>query len=284
MMTMSLHTHEIVSGKDRILWEGSGSPMGPNQVTWLPGGIYFSAYVAPAGDFQGPSFPAVYISDPNQPGTPRRVGPNPPPQPPSLGQINYAGPDIFTLIGGGAAWGMGNRVPKEAPSSDKPPAPGTYGPDRILHMDLRDGSVSTWYTVSGTDLVTLMGLDAQGRPILALYQAAAFKSPSGPPAARMFLLTGVGQTVDITSGNSDFRLGGQPWADSHGIWFGSWNSVWLYTQSGGLRQVATIPAGLFPSPSPPPGYPPKGPVASDERSKIPAYMLGTLVTPAGSCF
>lgn len=284
MTSMSLHTHEIVSGKDRLLWEGSGSPMGSNTVTWLPGGIYFSAVLLPTGDLQGLAFPSVYVADPNQPGTPRRVGPNPPPQPPTTGQTSYSIPDMFTLVGGGAAWGMGNRIPKETQSPDMPPTPGTFGPDRILRMDLRDGSVSTWYTVSGADLVALVGLDAQGRPILALYQPPTLKSGAdGPPVARILLLTGAGQTADITSGSADFRLGSQPWADSHGIWFGSWNSIWLYTQSGGLRQVATIPSGLFPSPSPPPGYPQKGSFASDARSGVPSYMQGTLVTAAGSC-
>src|SRR5229473_2645792 len=120
MSSTSLHTHEIASGKDRVLWEGSGSAMGPN-ITWLPGGIYFSAVLFPASGPAGPSFPAVYVADPNNPGTPRRVGPNPPPQPPGPGQPYFSGPDTFTLMGGGAAWGMGNRTPKEAPSSNKPP-------------------------------------------------------------------------------------------------------------------------------------------------------------------
>jgi hypothetical protein len=95
------------------------------------------------------------------------------------------------------------------------------------------------------------------------------------------LVTGPNQTVDLAAG-ADFHQGSQPMADSHGIWFGSWNSVWLYTQSGGLRQVATIPTGLFPSPSPPPGFQAK-PIPSGANSGMPAYMQGTLIMPAGSC-
>jgi len=182
---------------------------------------------------------------------------------------------------------MGNRTPKEAPSPDKPPAPGAFGPDRILRMDLRDGSVSTWYTAPGTEFVSVMGLDAQGRPILSLYQPTFKTAPAsgadGPPAPRMLLLTGINQTAEITSGNPDFHPASQPWADSHGIWFGSWNSLWLYTQKDGLRQVATIPAGLFPTPTPPSGYPMKPAMASGARSGMPSYMQGTVVTPAGSC-
>ncbi len=284
--SMSLHTHEIVSGKDRVVWEGGGSPMGPNFVTWLPGGIYFSTVLGDATGPIGPVFPSIYVADPNKPGTPRRVGPNPPPQPPSPGQSNYSGPDVFTLVGGGAAWATGNRVPTEAPSPDKPPAPGTFGPDRIMRMDLRDGSVSTWYSVSTTELVSLAGLDEQGRPILALFQPTFKKDAAalnGPPAVRMLLLTGAGQTTEITSANPDFHPGTSPSADSHGIWFGSWNSLWLYTQGAGFRQVATIPAGVFPSPSPPPMYQQKGPMPSGAGPAMPSYMQGTLVTPAGSC-
>src|SRR5215510_12743218 len=44
---MSLHTHEIASGKDRVLWAAAGSPTGPNVLTWLTGGIYFSAILVP---------------------------------------------------------------------------------------------------------------------------------------------------------------------------------------------------------------------------------------------
>ena len=286
MSTTSLHTREIASGKDRVLWQGSGSAMGPSP-TWLPGGIYFSAVLYPASGIVGPTFPALYVADPNSSSAPRRVGPNPPPQPPSPGQPYFSGPDTFNIIGGGAAWGMGNRIPKEAPSPDKPPEPGAFGPDRILRMDLRDGSVSTWYTATGTEFVSVMGLDAQGRPILSLYQPTFKTAPApgadGPPAPRMLLLTGINQTAEITSGNPDFHPASQPWADSHGIWFGSWNSLWLYTQKGGLRQVATIPAGLFPTPTPPSGYPMKPAMASGARSGMPSYMQGTVVTPAGSC-
>jgi hypothetical protein len=290
--TLGLHTREIASGKDRVLWEGSGSPMGSNQLTWLPSGIYFSAVLLPAGSQfqQGFSFPSIYVADPNRPGTPRRVGPNPEPKPPAPGQPNYYGSDMFTLVGGGAAWGTGNRVATEALPVNQPPAPGTYGPDRVLRMDLRDGSVSTWYTVSGTDLVSLIGLDQQGRPILSLYPAAAKPTVASgprpnsyePPPPHLVLLTGLNQPVDLISGNTDFHFGSSPLADSHGIWFGSWNSVWLYTPNAGLRQVATFANGVFPSPSPPPGVQSK-PIPGDAKPGMPAYMQGTLIMPAGSC-
>jgi hypothetical protein len=288
MTSMSLHTREIGSGKDRVVWEGSGSPMGPNQVTWLPAGIYFSAVLTPASGPEGPDFPAVYMADPNHAGSARRVGPNPEPQQPSASQPYYSGPDMFAFFGTGAAWATGERVPTQAPSQNKPPAPGTYGPDRVLRMDLRDGSVSTWYSASGDDLVSLMGLDQQGRPILSVFQP----SPSidggpppntyQPPPAHLLLLTGTNQTVEITSGNVEFHAASLPLSDSHGIWFGSWNSVWLYT-GGSLRQVATFATGLFPSPSPPPGFPPKSVTASGAKLGLPDYMQGTVVVPAGSC-
>jgi hypothetical protein len=289
MTTISVRTHDIVAGKDRVVWEGSGSFMGPDQVTWLPSGIYFSAVLVPYSGTNGAAFPSVYVSDPNHPGAPQRVGPNPAAQPPLPGQYDYSGPDLFTFFGGGAAWATGNRISKATPSPDKPPAPGAFGPDRVLRMDLRDGSVSTWYSVSGTELVSVIGLDEHGRPILALFQPKApvesgpIPSPYEPPAARLLLLTGPNQTVTLTSGNTDFHLGSIPWADSHGIWFGDWNALWLYTEHGGLHRVATIPSGLFPTPTPPPAYLPKSPFASGARPGMPSYMQGTLVTPAGSC-
>jgi len=289
MTRTSLHTHEIGSGKDRVLWERSGAPMGPNQVTWLPDGIYFSAVFTSASGPDGPVFPAVYVVDPNHAGSSRRVGPNPEPQAPDPSQPYYSGPGMFAYFGGGAAWATGNRVPTGALSPNKPPAPGTFGPDRVLRMDLRNGTVSTWYTVDGNDLVSLMGLDQQGRPILSLFQPLPLTDggpPSNtyePPPAHLLLLTGPSQTVELTSGIADFHPASMPVGDSHGIWFGSWNSLWLYTSDGGLRQVATFPAGQFPSPSPPPGFPPKSVIASGAKGAPPAFMRGTAVIPAGSC-
>ena len=287
MTALSLHTREIATAKDRILWEGSGTPMGPDLLSWLSSGIYFSAVLLPAVDPEGLAFPAVYMVDPNHPGGPRRVGPNPAPQPPSPGQAEYAMPEMFTLVGGDSAWATGNRVPTESPSPNKPPAPGTFGPDSVVRMDLRDGRVDTWFTVSGDELVSLMGLDNQGRPILLLFQPKApidgGSALNEPPLTRVLLLTGPNRTVELSSGNDAFHPAATPLSDTHGIWFGSWNSVWLYTQSDGLRQVATVQAGLFPSPSPPPGFPAKSVPAPGANPGMPAYMQGTVVAPAGSC-
>jgi hypothetical protein len=286
-MSMSLHTVDIGSGTDRVLWEASGSPMGPNMLTWLPSGIYFSAGLGAVNGPETTAVPAVYLSDPNRAGPPQRVGPNPAAQLPSPGQPDYSGPNVFTFFGGGAAWGSGNRVPKQSPSPKSPPGPGDYGPDRVLRMDLHHGSVSTWYKANGSDFVSVVGLDGLGHPILAILQPSLKAEPVPgvfmPPVARLLLLTGPNQTVDITSGNVDFHFGSMPWGDSHGIWFGSWNSVWLYTQTDGLRQAATIPPGVFPNPSPPPGFQGKGGPPAGAPSGMPAYMQGTLVTPAGSC-
>lgn len=286
MMSTSLHTHEIASGKDRLLWEAPGSPMGPGTVAWLRGGIYFSAAMGAVGGPETVVLPAVYVSDPNHQGAPRRVGPNPPPQPPSAGQPDYSGSTAFTFFGGGAAWGVDIRAPKQAPPPNSPPAPGDYGPNRVLRLDLNDGSVSTWYEASDTEFVSVVALDGQGRPILALLQPSLKTEPQAgvttPPVAQLQLLTGPNTTIDITSGNVNFHFGSMPSSDSHGIWFGSWDSVWLYSQNLGLRQVATIPTGVFPSPSLPPGVQGKGAPPSG-APPMPSYMQGTLVTPAGSC-
>ena len=286
-MSMSLHTHVITSGNDRVLWDASWSPMGPGVLAWLPSGIYFSAVPGAGGAPETAALPAVYVSDPTHAGPPRRVGPNPAPQQPSPGQADYSGPNVFSFFGGDAAWGMGNRAPKQASAPNNPPAPGEYGPDSVLRLDLRDGSVSTWYKAGSTELVVVVGLDKQGRPILALLQPNLKAEPQAgvfaPPVARLLLLTGPNQTIEITSGNVDFQFANMPWADSHGIWFGSWNAVWLYTQNGGLRKAATIQAGVFPSPSPLPVPQGKGSPPIGAPPGMPAYMQGTLVMPAGSC-
>src|SRR5260370_38989541 len=107
----------------------------------------FSAVLFPAGAPEAFAYPSVYVADPGQPGAPRRVGPNPPPQPPNPGQPDYSGPGMFTLIGGGAAWATGNPVPKEASAPQQPPAPGTCGPDPNLRRELPEDRVSNPVTV-----------------------------------------------------------------------------------------------------------------------------------------
>lgn len=289
--TMSLHTR-VIGGSDHLLWQGQGNPMGgPNSVTWVSTGIYFSAFIYSSDTPQGPMYPALYVVDPNKPGAPHRVGPNPPPQPPTAQTSSsyYYSPDQYMYVGGGAAWGVGQRVPKEEPPTKDNPQPGAYGPDRIMRMDLQTGNVSTWYMATGTSIVSLMGLDAQGEPILTVYEPIIFKNntppqkPYEPPPVTLLLLTGQNQTAQISAPNPDFHMAGQPTADSHGIWFGGWDQIWLYTPSSGLRLVATIPSGTFPTPSPPPGYPGKGTVASDVRKQMPAYMQGTMLMTAGPC-
>ncbi|HKW71990.1 MAG TPA: hypothetical protein VJQ08_04105 [Candidatus Dormibacteraeota bacterium] len=285
--SLSLHTHEVVSGRDHLLWEGTGSLLG-GSVTWLPSGIYFTAVLTPDPASLGQAFPTLYVADPNHAGTPRRVGPNPAPQPAtSKDQFAYGGPDIYNFVGGGAAWGLGMRTPQVLPAPDASPIKGPFGPDHILRMDLRDGSVSTWYTASGNDIVSIVALDAQGQPILSLFSPKTPPVESSnvyePPPPRLMLLTGPNQTAAITSGNADFHFGGMVLADSHGIWFGGWNDVWVYTSSAGLRKAVSVPAGVFPSPSPPPGFPAKPGVIPSGKPGMPAYMQGTLINPAGPC-
>lgn len=269
----AVFVHDIATGKDRQLWSGQNTSQ---VVGWGPGGIYFSRQ---SGGVTGPPSAEMWVVDPANPGAAHRLASNPAPQP-SAGN--------FSRTGGGAAWAIsyGQMV---KPTGDSVPS---TPPSEIKRMDLRDGSLSTWFTAPEGVIVNFAGTDAQGRPVMIL-NSAVKPAPPGPqtgpqtsptpylpPAPKVLLLTGPNQTVEIANGADPAFRPGQALGDSHGIWFSSPGSLWLY-RNGALEKVADVPAELFPSPTPPPGLPGKG--SATAASPPPGYPTGVTLGLGGAC-
>jgi len=275
--TSAMFVHDIATDKDRQLW--SGEPSG-QVLGWGPGGIYFNR--PSSGGLSGLE---VWVVDPANPAGGHRVGPNPPQSQPSDPTVPRPS-GSFVRIAGGAAWGSTYGVPAAASSSYVP------GPSTIARMDLRDGSVSTWYTASDGMVVSIAGADSQGHPVLFLSVNPKGKAPDAagsgavptsylPPPPQVLLLTGPNQTHTIASGSDSGFRPNLTLSDSHGTWFSSPGSLWLY-RNGLLTKVADVPAELFPTPTPPPGVPGKGSVAPG--SPPPGYPTGGVtLSLAGAC-
>src|SRR5262249_58169334 len=100
------------------------------------------------------------------------------------------------------------------------------------------------------------------------------------PPPQVVLLTGPNQTHTIASGSDSAFRPNLVLTDSHGMWFSSPGSLWLY-RHGELPTVADLPAPLFPTPTPPPGAAGKGNPAPG--SPPPCFPTGVTLSLAGAC-
>src|SRR5262245_12722451 len=140
--TATLYVHDIGRGTDRKLWSGTGYTQ---LIGWAPGGVYFTLQAAPPG-LPGPrNTTEVWVVDPANPTAARRVGPNPP-QPAPTSEADLPIFQFGTRIAGDHAWTVKIGIPKGTI-----PAGGgnvARNPSEVIRMDLKDGSVSTWFTAA----------------------------------------------------------------------------------------------------------------------------------------
>lgn len=101
--------------------------------------------------------------------------------------------------------------------------------DRVQRLTISDGKTETWFSKPGSDL-QILGTDLAGHPILS-------SSPS----------TGNGNDVWLVSSPTQAKVIGLPQgynqliADSHGVWFGGRQGIYLYSDAGGLQKVSNQP-------------------------------------------
>jgi hypothetical protein len=293
--TSTLFVHDLARNADRQLWSGSGSAQ---MIGWGPGGVYFGRQGIPAGPV-GPSM-ELWVVDPANSSGAHRVGPNSA-QPPASPDEPQA-PLLQTppRIAGGAAWSVSFGVPQ------KVAAPGGIGfpPSRVVRMDLKDGSLSTWFTAPDAASISLAAIDQQGRPVIivtaipvVVTQPAApgtvpsppsLAVPSPPPPPRVLLLTAKNETVEIANGSDPAFRPYTASGDSHGVWFASPGSLWIYRQ-GALVKVADVPAGLFPLPPPPSNLASPPPNLASPAPNVakppppPGFPIGVTLMLAGPC-
>lgn len=107
---------------------------------------------------------------------------------------------------------------------------GSVIPARVLRLTISDGKTETWFTKPGSYL-RVLGADLAGHPIIGAYDEVVWLASSPTEAKVIGLPKGYYQSI----------------ADSHGIWFGSQQGVYLYSDAGKLQKVSNQP-----------GYPAQG--------------------------
>jgi hypothetical protein len=274
-ITSAVVVHDIAGGDDRRLWSGTGHGI---VAGWVPGGIYFTLQPASPDGKGWIDVVDVWVVDPARPAAAHRIGPNPAqPRPTSEAELPLFAAGSARL-GDGAAW----TIELGAPVGPITPGGGVLvrAPSRLVRMDLRDGSLSAWYTASPGIALGLSGLDAQGHPVLVAVDYGDPRASANliPPPPRILLVTGPDHAVTIADGSDQSLRPTSMASDARGIWFAAPGSLWLY-RGGRLARLADVPASVFPPPTPfapPPGRP--APPAPP-----PGYPTGSVLSIVGAC-
>jgi hypothetical protein len=116
-------------------------------------------------------------------------------------------------------------------ASDPDPSAGV-APDQLDRLNLVDGSRVAWFYRPGSS-VHFVSQDAGGHPIVIA------GGVSGPQEFLLLFGPGVSRSI-WTSGDRMPGLSG-PISDSHGVWFGSPDGIFLYSETNGIQKISNQP-------------------------------------------
>jgi hypothetical protein len=109
-------------------------------------------------------------------------------------------------------------------------------PEQVLELKISDGKSAIWFTKHGS-YVKVLGTDLAGHPIVGTWVNGA-----DPPDETVWLVSSPTAATDIGVVHDAF----QPIADSHGVWFGSTQGIYLYSGAAGMKKItdkSANPAG-----------------------------------------
>ncbi len=125
----------------------------------------------------------------------------------------------------------GNRVFWLGAVNGRDPHPiASVAPDELARLNLVDGSREVWF-YRPERAVHYVSQDVSGHPIVIV--SAVFDH------LELWLVLGPGINRPIVIG--DLPTIGSPIADDHGIWFGSPDGIYLYSEANGLQKVSNQP-------------------------------------------
>jgi hypothetical protein len=153
---------------------------------------------------------------------------------PSTGSVRQVSKDIYPVrsAGAGVIW-----VQLVNPADPNPVFTGSSAgtlPDEIDRVDLKSGTQATWLYKPGSGL-GVAGLDAQGHPLMVSELWGGADSN-----AELSIVSAPGTSRLIYKGWLVQTLTGSV-TDSHGVWFGSAQGIYLYSDAEGLRKVSNTP-------------------------------------------
>jgi hypothetical protein len=109
--------------------------------------------------------------------------------------------------------------------------------DQLDRYNLGDGTRVPWLYLPGKG-IDLRAMDTAGHPIIQVINTLVAEDV----ASRLLLLSS--PTTQLTILTAPARFIGSltlPIADGHGIWFGSQQGIYLYTEANGLKKVSNQP-------------------------------------------
>jgi hypothetical protein len=115
--------------------------------------------------------------------------------------------------------------------------------DQIDRVDLESGTRAVWLYQPGKGL-SIVGLDIHGHPLIRVYFATPPVPPKTDPidhSVTEILVALDSKTLRlIYKGQLVESLGGAI-GDGHGVWFGSPQGIYLYSDAHGLQKVSDQP-------------------------------------------
>ena len=109
-------------------------------------------------------------------------------------------------------------------------------PNEIDRFDLASGNQTLWLYRPGTG-VGIIGFDLGGHPVISSIHQ--FRE-NDDPEAEVVIALGPDSNRSIYKGSLAKTLAGGI-ADAHGIWFGSGQGIYLYSQADGLQKITNQP-------------------------------------------
>jgi hypothetical protein len=139
-------------------------------------------------------------------------------------------------------------------------------------MDLRDGSLTTWFQAPAGSEIGLLAFDPGGRPLVGIAAAGVEIGNAfyRRPVRSLVLVTGRDAWTPVAMPGSDLEPT-DVFTDAHGVWLTGPGSLLLY-RNGTLVKVADVGPGIAP-PERLPTYP----------AGVPTPRPGAVLTVAGRC-
>jgi hypothetical protein len=205
-----LHIVDVASGNDVAYPIGSAADFGPRAVIfdYAAEGIYL------VQAFEGP-IPGMWLFEP------------------STSSLRAVTKVLVQVSAGGGIFWFGALNPAD-PNPVRSPM--RVESDQIWRLDLKAGREIIWVDRPGTGL-NVIGVDRQGRPLtLAVHDAINYPDPT----AELLLSIEDAKQRSVHKGPIAASLSGGI-TDDHGVWFGSPQGIYLYSDAGGLQKVSDQP-------------------------------------------
>ena len=205
-----IHIVDVASGKDQAFPVGSVADFGPraNVFDYAAEGIYL------VQAFEGP-IPGMWLFEP------------------PTSSLHLMTNVLVQASAGGSIFWFGALNP-----ADPNPVRNRMRveSDQIWRLDLKAGRQIIWLDRPATGL-TVIGIDARGRPLTRAVHDAIHDLD---PTAELLLSLDDATQRSVYKGPIAARLSGGI-TDDHGVWFGSPQGIYLYSDAGGLQKVSDQP-------------------------------------------